>query len=97
MTNFENLHSMTIDQLIDWLDKNGQLDTAIWTLWFDKKYCSKCGSIVCHYEDSTREFPCAWCELNGSCKFFPELKSVPNNKEVINLWLKSEVKNNAQL
>ena len=95
MTNFENLRQMSVEQLAEWLDKNGQFDTALWTIWFDQKYCKNCESIMCHYEDSTFEFPCAWCELNDGCKFFPEMHEAPNNKEIIKLWLEGEVVNHA--
>ena len=51
-SNFERLHSMSIDELADWLDKNGQFDTAPWTDWFAKKYCDHCESIECHYVEA---------------------------------------------
>ena len=95
MTNFENLQQMSVEQLAQWLDKNGQLDAALWTVWFDQKYCKNCESIICRYENSVYEFLCAWCELNDGCKFFPEMNKVPDNKEVIKLWLESEVTSNA--
>jgi hypothetical protein len=89
-SNFDVIKAMNMEELADWLDKNGQFDTAPWTLWFDRKYCSNCESIMCHYEDSTHEFPCAWCELNDNCKFLPNAKGMPNNKETIKMWLESE-------
>jgi hypothetical protein len=91
MNNFERLKAMSVEELAKWLDKNGQFDTAPWTLWFDRNYCSNCESIMCHYEDSTHEFPCAWCELNDGCKFLPDTKGMLSNKEVIKMWLEAEV------
>lgn len=93
MTRFEKTKFMNIDEISIWLDKYGQFDTAPWTVWFADKYCDNCESIMCHYEDSEYEFPCAWCELNDGCKFFPEMDEVPDNKAIIKLWLESEVNN----
>lgn len=90
MNNFEKLKSMSVEDLAKWLDKNGQFDTAPWIIWFDKNYCKNCESIMCHYEDSTHEFPVAWCELEHKCKFFPEMDETPNSKEVIKMWLESD-------
>lgn len=90
MNNLEKLQSMSIEDLAKWLDENGKFDTAPWTIWFDRKYCSNCESIMCHYEDSTHEFPCAWCELNDGCKFLPDAKGMPSNLETIKMWLEVE-------
>lgn len=90
MNNFEKLQSMSVEDLAKWLDENVQFDMAPWTLWFDKKYCSHCESIMCHYEDSTHEFPCAWCELNDGCKYFPERTEAPDCLEIVKMWLESE-------
>lgn len=90
MNNWTKLKNMSVEDLAKWLDENGQFDTAPWTIWFDQKYCSNCESIICHYEDSTHEFSCAWCELNDGCKFLPEVKGMPNNLEIIKMWLESE-------
>lgn len=90
MNNFENFKSMSIDQLAEWLDKYMTFDDAPHMAWFNEKYCNNCESIMCHYEDSTREFPCAHCELNGKCRYFPELPEVPNGKEIAKMWLEME-------
>jgi hypothetical protein len=91
MTNFENLRSMTVEQLAEWLDKHGQFDGSPWITWFDEEYCKKCDPVMCKYEDGEREFPCAWCELNDGCKYFPDMQDAPDNKEIIKLWLEIEV------
>lgn len=90
MNNFKKLQSMSIDELAKWLDKNGQFDTAPWVLWWDKTYCSNCPDIMCHYEDSDHEFPCAYCEIHDTCKFFPNFNYVPGHEDVVKLWLESE-------
>lgn len=46
---------------------------------------------MCKYEDGEREFPCSYCELNGNCKFFPDLDEVPDNKKIIKMWLETEI------
>jgi hypothetical protein len=88
MNNFEKLKSMSVDNLAEWLSKNGRYENSPWSLWFDKKYCSNCESIMCSYPNSTHKFPCAWCELNDGCKFFPDTKGIPSDKKVIEMWLK---------
>lgn len=106
-SNFERLRSMSIDELADWLDKNGQFDTAPWTDWFAKKYCDNCESIEISdaeakeklgfslYEWYGNETECAYCELadeSGAkrCRFFPSLDDIPDNRDVIKMWLEAE-------
>ena len=91
-TIFGKFKSINIDEMVELLDKYGMFDNSPWISWFDEKYCKNCESIMCHYEDSTHEFPCAWCELNDNCKFLPNAKGMPSNKEIIKMWLESEVK-----
>ena len=88
---FEKFKSMNIDELAEWLDKYGMFDNSPWMSWFDQKYCKNCEDIMCKYEDSEREFPCSYCELNGNCKFFSGLDEVPDNKKIIKMWLESEI------
>lgn len=90
MTNFERLQAMDIDQLSEWLDEQGQVDNSRHVEWFNSKYCENCPSVMRCYENSKWEFPCSWCEIHGKCKFFPEMDEVPDNKEMIKMWLKSE-------
>ena len=93
MNKFKKIKSMSINELAEWIDKYGRFDGSPWMNWWDEHYCNKCESIMCHYPDSNLKFPCAWCELHdGKCKFFPEMTEAPNNKEIIKMWLESEVK-----
>lgn len=92
MTQFEKFQSMDIDQLAEWIDENGQFDSSPWLTWWDEKYCSNCPNIMCHYEGSSLEFPVSWCEINGKCKFFPEMDEAPGSKEIVKMWLESETK-----
>ena len=50
---------------------------------------NNCADIMCKYEDGER-FPCSYCELNGNCKFFPNLDETPDNKRITKMWLESE-------
>jgi hypothetical protein len=96
MTVFENIHSKNIDELVDWLDKNGAYDYTPWERWFDKNYCRKCKAVVTKsvtdqygdYWSGEHEF--TWCELYGNCRYFQDMKKVPNRKQTIKLWLESE-------
>ena len=47
--------------------------------------------ILCANMKTEGEFPCSYCELNGNCKFFPNLDETPDNKMVTKMWLESEV------
>ena len=89
MTNYEKLKLMNIEEMSEWLDQYGQFDGSLWMNWFDEQYCKNCDSVMCHYENSNHEFHCAWCELHDKCKFFQELDDVPDNKEIIKMWLEN--------
>lgn len=90
MTNYEYIKSMSIDKFSEWIDEHGQFDSSPWMSWFDQKYCKNCPDIMCTYENGTVEFPCSYCELNGKCKFFPDLDETPDNKMIIKMWLESD-------
>lgn len=105
MTNFENLKKMSLEDFTAWLDEYGQFDHAPWSDWFAKKYCDNCESIKVTYIDAkeklglhpfyNQSFECAFCELADGCgvkkcRFFPDLEDVPDNKEVIKMWLSEE-------
>lgn len=107
MTNFKRLQTMTVDQLADWLDENGMFDGSPWNDWFNKSFCEKCEPIELNYEDSktilgieplscdlTSE--CAYCECHDHCRFFPEIKDMPDNRKVIEMWLIEEVENDSE-
>lgn len=91
MNNWAKLKNMSTEDLAEWLDQYGQFDNSPWITWFDQQYCKNCEYIMCKYEAGTREFPCSYCELNGNCKFFPDLHEVPDNKMIIKMWLEMEI------
>ena len=91
MNNWVKLKNMSTEDLAEWLDQYGQFDNSPWITWFDQKYCKNCENIMCKYEDGEREFPCSYCEVYDTCKFFPDLDEVPGNKMIIKMWLETEV------
>lgn len=93
MNNFEKLKSMSAEELAEWLDKHGQFDNSPWMLWWDRNYCKNCEDIICKSSDDSRHFPCAYCEIYDKCRYFQDQEDVPDNKEIIKMWLKSEVDN----
>ena len=96
MTIFNEIQSKLIDKFAEWLDEYEMemFDGSPWMEWFNKMYCSKCDSIICRYEKSGKEFFCSWCELHDRCQFFPEMMEAPNNKQIIEMWLKSKTEGN---
>lgn len=100
MTRFEEFKHMDIDTLAKWIDKNGQFDGSPWMKWFDENYCKKCEPIECSYAECEKlgikpfyksSLKCAYCELEGYCKFFPDLDYIPDNEDVVKMWLELEV------
>ena len=75
----------SLEQIMDFLVE--KLEKA---LDEDDNYCSKCESIIAYVKEFNRECECAWCELNGKCKYFQELDNIPDNKQVIKMWLEGE-------
>ncbi len=108
ISNFKRLQSMSVEELADWLDKNGNFDDSPWLIAFNEKYCEKCDSIKCKYADAekvlgfspllydgsiwsgTAEVECAYCEVYNKCRYFENLDDIPDNKEVIKMWLEEE-------
>lgn len=92
MNNYDNIMSKNIDELVDWLDEFMSVDNAPWYLWWDKNYCNKCEPEIVYYESDKGRIPieCSWCELEKKCKFFPELDEIPDNKQIIKMWLNNE-------
>lgn len=89
MTVFDNIKSKNIDELVEWIDEHFYFDDAPYWKWWDEHYCKKCVAEF-HADDNDSKF--AWCELNGKCKFFKEMDSIPGNKDIIKMWLESESK-----
>lgn len=101
MTNMEKLKAVSLEELAEWLDKNGVFDSSPWQNNFTKKYCEKCELIEISYEDSKKKLgieplfaedttKCAFCEIYNYCRHFPNTEGVPDNKEMIKMWLIEE-------
>ena len=88
----DNLKSKSVDEFAEWLDTNCHSEYAPWIQWWNDNYCYKCPSEIGKYEDSDREIEFCWCELNDNkCKLFPDMNSTPDSKQVIKMWLESEL------
>lgn len=85
MNRFDSFKSKNIDELVELLDECGVFDEAPWIKWFDENNCKKCETVP--FED--QEW--GWCELNGKCKFYQDINNIPNNKDIIKMWLESEI------
>ena len=108
MTNFEKLKSKSLNDFAVWLDENGLFDDSPWMNWFAETYCNKCESVKCDYKDvaqlygwdaypSNRKVECAYCEVHGKCKFFDEINDIPNNLDMIKMWLELEEASDADM
>lgn len=81
------IKSFNLDEMVEFLTKYSSLDENPWNDWWDENYCSKCmpeistESYYCGYME------CTYCELHGNCKYFPDMKEVPNYEQVIKMWL----------
>ena len=91
MNKYEQLISMSLDDFARWLDINGKFEGSPWMLWFTNKYCENCEPIKCRYPEGTHEFNCSYCELENKCKFFPAMEETPDNRDMIEMWLKEAV------
>lgn len=90
MTNYEHITSLPLDQLTEWLAQNASWEDSPWSEWFDNNYCSKCEPEYGTMVDTGRKVKFAWCELHETCKFFPEFEGIPDDKEIIKMWLEAE-------
>lgn len=101
MNHFKQLTSLSLEELAKWINNNVQHEGSPWMTWFDKKYCSKCEPEIVKKEDFMsklgfeflykKEIECSYCEVYNKCRFFPNKKN-PSTVEIIELWLKEEVK-----
>lgn len=86
----ENIND--IDIVIEMIDKYGTFDNSPWIKWYDENYCSKCiAEMVTVLAFNNQEVQCSWCELYNKCKFFQDKNKIPDNKEMIKMWLESTV------
>lgn len=87
MTVFEKFKSMSIDDFAKWYeDKLYEEDPCI--DWWDNTYCKKCMADDSYESDGLSY---EWCNIHGKCKYFQELDNVPDFKQMIKIWLESEI------
>lgn len=91
MTIFDNIISKNIDEFSEWLDEHGAFDDAPWYRWWDKEYCEECESVIAYVPYCKKEAECSWCEVHGNCRYFQEMKEVPDNKQIIKMWLERDI------
>lgn len=98
MTIFEYINAQVkdIDRFVDWLEKYWTTYDSPWIKWWDDNYCKKCESEKTYVAELDRECEVAWCESNERCKFFKEMQDIPNDKQIIKMWLESEYKNESE-
>ena len=97
MTVFEQLKSMNIDEFASWFEKNCTHDYDPAIKWWNERYCSKCEPLKVMASYLEHEIEVSWCEINDKCKFFQNMNKVPDNTQMIKMWLESEVEDNAKL
>ena len=90
MNEFDKIKLMNIDEFAEWLNENIVADDVPWINWWDKNYCNNCIAERLYSPVFGREAEWAWCELHGKCKFFENLDNIPDNKQIIKLWLESK-------
>jgi hypothetical protein len=105
-SNFESLKSMSVDEFAEWLDKNGSFDDSPWLNSFNEKYCEKCESVTVKITEEEKlknhisclrdEFECTYCEVYNKCRYFENMDDVPDNREMIKLWLEANCEETAK-
>ena len=85
--------SLSIDEFVDWLDEHCTLENSPWIDWFDKIYCKNCEPAIDFLPFYNKEMECSFCELYGKCRFFQDMDDIPDNKQIIKMWLLSDSKN----
>ena len=90
MNNFDKLKSKTLDEFAEWLDVYGAFDGSPWIEWFDKNYCNGCEPEIAYVPEFNKNQKFSWCELHDKCRYIPKLDEVPDNKQIIKMWLESE-------
>lgn len=87
MTVFNMIQNKNIDEFVDWINEHFQFDNAPYWYWWDKNYCNKCETI----NSLDDEGKLAYCEAHDNCRFFMDMNSIPDHKQIIKMWLESEI------
>lgn len=108
MTKFEEINFKDIDGFSEWLDKYEAYDNSPWMEWWDKNYCQKCEAITMPCDEYARidgwsysyyygDIESAYCEIHKKCRYFEDMNEVPSNKEIIKMWLESEIEDETSI
>ena len=98
MNNYQNLKSLSLEELAVYIEEQYHKDDFPWDEWFNRKYCMNCPVIIKKVDSIlypgkvNREF--AYCEVNDKCRYFPDAGSILSQQEIIKLWLQEEVETN---
>lgn len=84
MKRIDKFKSMSVDEIAEYIATNWIHDNDPVITWFDNEYCNQCSSIIIDNVEY------AWCEVHKKCPYFPKLDSVPDNVQMIKLWLESK-------
>lgn len=87
----DNIKSKNIDEFAEWIDKYGLFDGSPWMNWWNDNYCKNCEEEIAYVPYLKRKSKCCWCELHGKCRFFQDMNDIPNIKDMIKMWLESEI------
>lgn len=82
---------MSIEEFVNWLDENVYLEYSPWLKWWDENYCKNCDSVCAASPNGYGEAEYGYCELYGNCRYFQHMPNVPNDKQIIKMWLESEI------
>lgn len=91
MTVFDSIKNKSIDELVLWLDTHGEHDGSPWYEWYNANYCKKCKPEIGYMFKTERALEFAWCEIHRKCRYFQNMNDVPDSKQIIKMWLESEV------
>ena len=108
MTKFESIKSKSIDEIAEWIDKYVMYDDSPWSKWWNENYCQKCEAVTMPAEEYSRivgwghsyycgDIECGYCEVNGKCRYFQDMDDIPDNEEIIKMWLESEIEDEASI
>lgn len=91
MTIYETLKNKNIDELAAWMAENFYFDISPWSKYWDENYCNKCEAVIARVpEFGEDEHKFAYCEINHNCRYFKEMKDIPDDKMIVKMWLESE-------
>jgi len=86
MKNYDRIHSMTTDELAEWLSENGIYDNGPWDNWFTDTFCDKCPTV----SHPIFNWEACYCEVHDNKCCMLNEEEAPDPKTIISMWLKTE-------